>query len=189
MLTRMQLHIVVNLQWVQMTFTRRALLLVAALIVNSAHGFYLPGVAPRNFEAGEKVDIKVNKLTSVHTQLPMDYYGLPFCKPKGGVQLYAENLGEFLTGDRIENSPYNVYMQHDEGCKVLCQHKLTAQEALKLRTAIKRQYRHNWIADNLPAASVTENSNSVETSYSQGFLVGSEVNNIRSLYASMRTCL
>lgn len=26
----------------------------------------------------------------------------------GGVKLYAENLGEFLRGDKIENSPYEV---------------------------------------------------------------------------------
>lgn len=34
---------------------------------------------------GEQVELKVNKLTSVHTQLPTDYYGLKFCKPKHGV--------------------------------------------------------------------------------------------------------
>lgn len=91
-------------------------------------------------DAGEKVEVKVNKLTSIHTQLPMDYYGLPFCQPKGGVQHYAENLGEFLTGDRIENSPYNIYMQHNESCKVLCQATFTPADADKLVTAIKRQY-------------------------------------------------
>lgn len=46
--------------------------------------------------------------SSTHTQLPFDYYSLKFCKPKDGVQSYAENLGEFLGGDRIENSPYEV---------------------------------------------------------------------------------
>lgn len=46
--------------------------------------------------------------SSIHTQLPYDYYSLKFCKPKGGVKPYSENLGEFLRGDRIENSAYEV---------------------------------------------------------------------------------
>jgi transmembrane 9 superfamily member 2/4 len=49
----------------------------------------------------------VNKLTSTKTQIPYDYYSLPFCKPKkAGLQ--SENLGEMLSGDRIENSVYKV---------------------------------------------------------------------------------
>jgi transmembrane 9 superfamily protein 2/4 len=44
----------------------------------------------------------------VHTLLPYDYYSLAFCKPLKGVKNYAENLGEFLRGDRIENSAYSV---------------------------------------------------------------------------------
>ena len=103
-----------------------------------------------------QVELKVNKMASIHTQVPYDYYALKFCKPKGGVtqvsqrprasrgslqvlvgsplfsfcpakvvrreggglslpflfspapQKAQENLGEFLTGDRIENSPYQA---------------------------------------------------------------------------------
>jgi hypothetical protein len=51
--------------------------------------------------------VKVNKLTSIKTQLPYTYYSLPFCKPATIVDS-AENLGEVLRGDRIENSPYLV---------------------------------------------------------------------------------
>ena len=82
--------------------------LVAAAAVCTASGFYLPGVAPHSFSDGENVELKVNKLSSVHTQLPYDYYSLKFCKPKEGVKPYSENLGEFLRGDRIENSAYEV---------------------------------------------------------------------------------
>lgn len=46
--------------------------------------------------------------SSTHTQLPYDYYSLKFCKPADGVKPYSENLGEFLDGDRIENSAYEV---------------------------------------------------------------------------------
>ena len=41
------------------------------------------------------------------TQLPYDYYSLPFCRPPT-IEESAENLGEVLSGDRIENSMYMV---------------------------------------------------------------------------------
>ncbi|CAM9590801.1 unnamed protein product, partial [Heterosigma akashiwo] len=44
--------------------------LIIVFTVFTTEGFYLPGVAPRNFNDGEKVDLKVNKLTSHETQLP-----------------------------------------------------------------------------------------------------------------------
>lgn len=46
--------------------------------------------------------------SSIHTQLPYDYYSLKFCRPKEGVKPYSENLGEFLRGDRIENSAFEA---------------------------------------------------------------------------------
>lgn len=80
-------------------------LLVLSTLVN---GFYLPGVAPKEYVDGETVPLKVNKLVSSKTQLPYTYYSLPFCTPKEGVLDMAENLGEILLGDKIENSPYIV---------------------------------------------------------------------------------
>ena len=55
----------------------------------------------------DPVTIKVNKLTSIKTQLPYEYYSLDYCKPQK-IENVAENLGEVLRGDRIENSPYEV---------------------------------------------------------------------------------
>ena len=51
--------------------------------------------------------IKVNKLSSIKTQLPYEYYSLPYCQP-AVIDNMAENLGEVLRGDRIENSLYTV---------------------------------------------------------------------------------
>ena len=136
-------------------------------------GFYLPGVAPREYAEGEKVELKVNKLTSIKTQVPYDYYSHKFCKPDHGVQHAAENLGEFLSGDRIENSPYVLLMRIDEFCKVLCPTmKLSASHAQQFKHSIEQQYHHNWILDNIPAASVIDTEQYVTTSYSRGFPVG-----------------
>lgn len=53
----------------------------AALLLVAADAFYLPGIAPREYADGERVDVRVHKLSSPKTQLPYDYYSLPFCKP------------------------------------------------------------------------------------------------------------
>lgn len=58
---------------------------------------------------GDALMVKVNKLTSTKTQLPYSYYSLPYCRPEKIVDS-AENLGEVLRGDRIENSPFVVCM-------------------------------------------------------------------------------
>ena len=55
---------------------------------------------------GDPITLKVNKLMSVKN-LPYQYYSLPYCRPDKIISS-AENLGEVLRGDRIENSPYQV---------------------------------------------------------------------------------
>jgi transmembrane 9 superfamily protein 2/4 len=55
--------------------------------------------------------VKVSQLSSTKTQLPYSYYSRPFCRPDAIVDS-AENLGELLRGDRIENTPYVVSIHH-----------------------------------------------------------------------------
>ena len=49
----------------------------------------------------------VSKLTSTKTQIPYEYYSLPYCHVKNK-DLQAENLGQVISGDKIENSVYQV---------------------------------------------------------------------------------
>ena len=72
-----------------------------------ASAFYLPGVALQDFRKGDVLNFKVNKLSSTKAQLPFEYYSLPYCRP-AKIEQSAENLGEVLRGDRIENSLYSV---------------------------------------------------------------------------------
>ena len=74
----------------------RILLYLAGL----SNGFYVPGVAPIDFRRSEKVEIRAVKMTSSKTQLPYEYYTLPFCLPSEGVNYQSLNLGEVLRGDR-----------------------------------------------------------------------------------------
>jgi len=150
-----------------------------------AHGFYLPGVAPKSFEDGESVELKVNKLTSIEDPFPLDYYSLPFCQPINGIEMVNENLGEFLTGDRIENSPYVIKMKTDTYCEQLCVKNLGKPEIPtkdprkkrrppnKTVDSIRKKYHNNWIVDNLPAASRLDYSGEEnDILYWQGFAIG-----------------
>lgn len=95
-----------------------ALSLFAALLCSrAATAFYLPGVHPETFDKGAEVPLKVNALTSTKTQIPRDYYRLPFCQPEGGATMASENLGEFLTGNKIQSSPYQINMLTDVYCQ------------------------------------------------------------------------
>ena len=91
------------------------------------HAFYLPGVAPKEYQEGDAVQVKVNKLSSAVTQLPFDYYRLPHCRPAELVNM-VENLGEVLHGSMIQNSAYELQMGKSD-FKVLCKKDLTKREA------------------------------------------------------------
>lgn len=54
------------------------------------------------------------------TELPFAYYTLPYCQPEEGVKNVAENLGEVLMGDIIENSPYIFHMHWEQFGIKLC---------------------------------------------------------------------
>ncbi|TVU42311.1 hypothetical protein EJB05_08708 [Eragrostis curvula] len=129
--------------------TALAVALAALCLAAPAAGFYLPGVAPNDFEKKDPLQVKVNKLTSIKTQLPYSYYSLPFCKPDTIVDS-AENLGEVLRGDRIENSPYMFEMREPQMCQIVCKITVGEKEAKLLKEKIEDEYRVNMILDNLP---------------------------------------
>ena len=140
----------------------------------SVSAFYLPGVAPRNYDEGEAVQLKVVKLDSVKTQLDYEYYSLPFCQPNTITEA-AENLGEILSGDMIETSAYEIGMKTTEFCKVLCNRTYEKKELQQFEERIREEYAVNWIVDNLPSAStffLTDESGAEEVIYEKGFPLG-----------------
>ncbi|GKU87209.1 hypothetical protein SLEP1_g1651 [Rubroshorea leprosula] len=133
--------------------------------------FYLPGVAPEDFQKGDQLLVKVNKLTSTKTQLPYSYYSLPYCHPERIVDS-AENLGEVLRGDRIENSPYVFKMREPQMCNVVGRVVLDKKKAKAFKEKIEDEYRVNMILDNLPLVVPFRRSDQDPVVYQHGFHVG-----------------
>jgi transmembrane 9 superfamily protein 2/4 len=148
-------------------------LVAGALLIASSQAFYVPGVQPLTLKEGENVPLKVNALTSTHTQIPRDYYRLPFCQPENGPKMASENLGEFLTGNKIQNSPYKINMLEPVYCTPLCQVTLSKLSSSKLKLHIKYDYHNNWIIDNMPSAAIgIGSSGKSQKRYAGGFPVG-----------------
>jgi len=143
------------------------------LLCQSNDAFYIPGVAPQTFQKGEAVDMKVNSMTSTHTQIPRDYYRLPFCAPAEGPVMASENLGEFLTGNKIQSSAYVINMLTPVKCGKVCQVELDEVTARKLTKHIGLGYHNNWIIDNLPSANLGRDAKGVPRKhYAGGFPLG-----------------
>ncbi|PVD23032.1 hypothetical protein C0Q70_16294 [Pomacea canaliculata] len=149
-------------------------------LCDTVHSFYVPGVAPVEFKIGDNVDVKAVKLTSTKTQLPYEYYSLPFCHPPNGIVYKTENLGEVLRGDRIVNTPYKVNMKENKKCQLLCVSgdkkyeplTLTAEEGRSFAEKIRHDYYIHLIMDNLPCATRFEMMESKEVQYEHGYKMG-----------------
>ena len=81
-----------------------------------AEAYYLPGTVPVAYAVGNDLRVKVNSLSSERTQLPYDFYSLPFCHPANHTKIkeYPENVGEIMLGDKIETSPYLFKMMQEQ---------------------------------------------------------------------------
>ena len=129
-------------------------MLRAALLLHTVRAAnYFPGLAPASFSPEQNLPLYVNKLTSTHTQIPYDYYSLPFCHPK--IKKKSCNIGECLEGDIIENSLYKLEVLKNQPCKIVCRKKVTKIGAKRFARAIDDDYRVHWLVDNLRCLYVT----------------------------------
>ncbi|XP_017014710.2 transmembrane 9 superfamily member 4 [Drosophila takahashii] len=155
-----------------------ALLLLVGLVL-VADCFYVPGVAPVEFVQDQKIDVKAVKMTSSRTQLPYQYYSLKFCYPKNGTLIFkSENLGEVLRGDRIVNTPYEVRMNQQVNCRLLCNQKdrpltWSKEDSALVAERIQHEYFVHLLVDNLPVATrIVSVNNPNEVTYEHGYRLG-----------------
>ncbi|TYH09530.1 hypothetical protein ES288_A07G103300v1 [Gossypium darwinii] len=140
------------------------------LFVHHCYGFYLPGSYMHTYSTKDAIYAKVNSLTSIETELPFSYYGLPYCKPMGGIKKSAENLGELLMGDQIDNSPYRFQMNVNESLYLCTTSPLNERKVKLLKQRTRDLYQVNMILDNLPVMRITK-QNGVNIQWT-GFPIG-----------------
>ena len=148
-------------------------LLLPLCLVGLSDQFYVPGVAPQDFQEGDMIDVRAIKMTSAHTQLPYEYYSLDLCKPKDGeVKYSSQNLGQIFRGERIVNTPYVVEMNKNVQCRVLpnCENKRWDAKASKeVGYRIEHEYFVHLIMDNLPCATMFTVPESGSAQYEPGY--------------------
>ena len=142
--------------------------LVVHLVVDC---IFLPGIAPRSFAETDPVKLYVSKLSSTKTQIPYDYYSLPYCRPSSFV-FETENLGEVISGDHIENSIYSLEMKSDKTCIAVCSKTFSSKQKQQFMRAIDEEYTVHWIVDNLPIGRYTSDKALGEATFTRGFPVG-----------------
>ncbi|KAF8520357.1 endosomal P24A protein [Hysterangium stoloniferum] len=161
--------------------TRRGCLAVSLAAISLAHGFYLPGTAPRDYLTDEKVNVLVNALTPVvgsqaklKSMINYDYYypSFHFCQPEGGPKQVSESLGSVLFGDRIFTSPYDIRMLQNSSCELLCNTTVPPEDGKFINDRIREDYEVNWLVDGLPAAEMKEDSKTKQVFYDMGFVLG-----------------
>ncbi|KAJ3390120.1 hypothetical protein HDU84_007945 [Entophlyctis sp. JEL0112] len=178
---------------------RLAVLALVAAATTTVSAFYLPGMAPKNYEKGQPVELLVNALSSPESVSPsrnvlssyhespfaFDVQALPydqyyekfhFCEPDKGKKAQSENLGSMLFGDRFYDSRFEINMLEDVKCKALCKDEITIsrEDAKFVNERIREKYALNWVIDQLPAAKVTKDKNGKEY-YHMGFDLGTFV--------------
>eukprot|EP00977_Amphora_coffeiformis_P009002 scaffold2043_cov166-Amphora_coffeaeformis.AAC.1 len=145
----------------------------AEVVVETTDYFYLPDGPPLTLQNGEQISLKVNTATSVHTLNEIDYYDLPVCRPVEGISQFQQNLGQHLAFQKIQNSPFEIFMNQEMFCQLVCQMKPTEEQVRKMQMVIQNGYHHNWILDNLPSAAVGVTSYGTrKVRYGGGFPVG-----------------
>ncbi|KAB5527776.1 hypothetical protein DKX38_021623 [Salix brachista] len=140
------------------------------LLGKACNGFYLPGSYMHTYSTAHEIFAKVNSLTSIETELPFSYYSLPYCQPHGGVKKSAENLGELLMGDQIDNSPYRFRMNVNESVYLCTTKPLSEHEVKLLKQRTRDLYQVNMILDNLPVMRYAK-QNGIDIQWT-GFPVG-----------------
>jgi transmembrane 9 superfamily protein 2/4 len=149
----------------------KILFLTLAVLAFADAAVYLPGVIPHTFEQRDTVKLYVDKITSTKTQMPYNYYSLPYCKPKKA-KLQSDNLGEVLSGARMEDSVYRLEVKVPKSCEIACVRKLSRHSKNEFIKAINDEYRVHWILDNLPVGMINRGESPKEQLFSRGFPVG-----------------
>lgn len=120
------------------------------LLIGTASAFYLPGIAPTEYQEGAPLPILANKLVSAKNVVPYDFYSLPLCAPGAAPKSRHLSLGQVLMGERAEPTTFDISMNVNETCKLLCEKNYDQKDIGLFNNRIADDYVAKLNLDNLP---------------------------------------
>lgn len=154
------------------------LVVLLLLTTTTTTAFYLPGIAPSEYDAGAPLKVFANKLVSSINVLPYDYYSLPFCQPEDKSKSKRLSLGQVLMGERAEPTTYNIGMKVDQQCQTLCKKNYDGKDIDLLKKRIADEYLARLNLDNLPVVVKGQNQLN-EVVYQLGYPIGKKTEDDR----------
>ncbi|KAL7671597.1 hypothetical protein ACOME3_006490 [Neoechinorhynchus agilis] len=110
-------------------------------IVNLVKPIYIKDGNPSFYAKGDEVRVNAVKL--------FKDFSIEHCKPEK-LEYKKESLSEFLAGDRLVNTNFEIKVEEDAKCKVLCPERTFGKDEIdQIRHFIKGSYRAMLVADNL----------------------------------------
>ena len=112
----------------------------------------------QSFKQGEKIHIISGTVNSFKTQSTYDLYYLDICAPED-VFLISSNLGERLLSGKSFQTGYELIINENKICKILCRKTISKTAFKRINNLIKKEYFINYVLDNLPVGLAYTNLN------------------------------
>ena len=114
-------------------------------------------------------------MNSITAQIPFDYYYLDICQPDKLVTV-SDNIGLLFSHEVTYKSNYEVTLNENSYCNVLCKNNFTPLGVELVKWMIRRDYKVKFYLDMLPAAwnllPMKDEDGNPEIHYSSGIPIG-----------------
>ena len=131
-----------------------------------------------SFKQGEKINLISGTVNSFRTQIPYDLYYLDICPPED-ILLINNNLGERLLSGKSYQTGYELLINENKICKILCKKRISKTAFKRINNLITKEYFVNYFLDYLPAglSKTYSNISTKKIKYNTGIPLGFIENN------------
>ena len=131
-----------------------------------------------SFKQGEKINLISGTVNSFKTQIPYDLYYLDICPPED-ILLISNNLGERLLSGKSYQTGYELLINENKICKILCKKRISKTAFKRINNLIRKEYFINYFLDFLPAglSKTYLNISTKKIKYNTGIPLGFVENN------------
>jgi hypothetical protein len=94
---------------------------IVVLLASGVAAFTVPGLIPKNYHKGEKLNVLVGPLESQKTGIPLDYYNLNWCDNQKGASFDGEVVGTSYKGNKLVEFPLEyTFGKNKKEVGILC---------------------------------------------------------------------